>query len=188
MTATARRRASALPPDQRRTAIIEATIPLLVEHGPNLSTRLIAEAAGLAEGTLFRAFPDKDAIIDAAVEAVLDPQPLERDLSLIDPELPLPVIATKGIELFQRRLLTVWRVLSSSGTKPDARREAMPESRAMVRLFEAHRDELTVSPRVAARALRGLTFAQSHPLLIERPAPPKEIVRLFLHGVLGEKV
>jgi AcrR family transcriptional regulator len=166
VTATARRRASALPPDQRRSTIIDATIPLLVEHGPNLSTRLIAEAAGLAEGTLFRVFPDKGAIIEAAVEAVLDPEPIERDLGLVDPDLPL---------------------LSSSGTTPETRREPMPESRAMIRLFEAHRDELTVSPRVAARALRGLTFALSHPMLIERPAPPREIVRLFLHGVLGEK-
>ena len=52
-----------------------------------------------------------------------------------------------------------------------------------VRLLTAHRDELTVTPRSAARTLRALALAMSHPLLVERPAPAREIVRTFLHGV-----
>ena len=54
------KRAAALPPDERRSMIVAATLPLLLEHGDRVTTRQIAEAAGIAEGTIFRAFADKD--------------------------------------------------------------------------------------------------------------------------------
>ncbi|MCU1430433.1 MAG: DNA-binding transcriptional regulator, AcrR family, partial [Actinomycetia bacterium] len=36
--------------------IVAATLPLLLEHGDRVTSRQIAEAAGIAEGTIFRAF------------------------------------------------------------------------------------------------------------------------------------
>lgn len=56
-----------MPPAQRRAAIIEATLPLLREHGANLTTRQVAEACGIAEGTIFRAFDSLPALIEAVV-------------------------------------------------------------------------------------------------------------------------
>ena len=41
--------------------IVDAALPLLLEHGEMVTTRQIADAAGIAEGTIFRAFADKDA-------------------------------------------------------------------------------------------------------------------------------
>ena len=76
-TATKTKRASALPPDERRSMIVAATLPLLLEHGEMVTTRQIAEAAGIAEGTIFRVFADKDELIAAVIEAALDPEPLE---------------------------------------------------------------------------------------------------------------
>ena len=66
-------RAAALPPEERRAALVETTLHLLIEHGPSVTTRQIAEAAGIAEGTIFRAFPDKEHLIEAVVERVLEP-------------------------------------------------------------------------------------------------------------------
>lgn len=86
---TRRQRVPALSPEQRRAALIAATIPLLREHGANVSTRQIAEAAGVAEGTIFGVFKDKVSLLRAAVLAALDPTPLLRDLKAIDPGLPL---------------------------------------------------------------------------------------------------
>ena len=49
-----------MSPDERRAALIDATLPLLLEHGRGVTTRQIAEAAGVAEGTIFRVFDSKD--------------------------------------------------------------------------------------------------------------------------------
>ena len=54
-----------MSPDERRTAIVEVAIPLLEEHGATLTTKQVAEAAGIAEGTLFRAFGTKDELVHA---------------------------------------------------------------------------------------------------------------------------
>ncbi|MGN6238850.1 MAG: TetR/AcrR family transcriptional regulator [Cellulosimicrobium cellulans] len=70
-----RTRARPLSREERRDAIAAATIPLLVQHGAAVTTRQIADAAGVAEGTLFRAFADKDEILHAAVVRSLDPAP-----------------------------------------------------------------------------------------------------------------
>ena len=42
--------------DNRRRAIVEAITPLLIEHGGGVTTRQMAEAAGIAEGTIFPSF------------------------------------------------------------------------------------------------------------------------------------
>lgn len=56
-----------MAPDDRRKALVDATRPLLVEHGASVSTRQIAEAAGVAEGTIFRVFASKEDLIHACL-------------------------------------------------------------------------------------------------------------------------
>ena len=99
-----RRRAAAMSPEDRRSAIVETTIPLLLAHGESVTSRQIADAAGIAEGTIFRAFVDKDALITAALDAALDTEPFEQALGDIDPELPLADLVTEAVTISQRRV------------------------------------------------------------------------------------
>jgi AcrR family transcriptional regulator len=180
----ARARAASLPFEERKRSIVDAAIPLLMERGEQVTTRHVADAAGIAEGTLFRVFPDKDSLLSAVIDQILDPAPLEAALATIDASQPLETVVAQAAEMSQRRGADVWRVMSRIGKRGEGpARSPMAESQALVGVFEAHRAELTIAPRAAARNLRALTLAMSHPLLVERPATPREIARLFLHGI-----
>jgi AcrR family transcriptional regulator len=185
-TATKTKRAAALPPDERRSMIVSATLPLLLEHGDRVTSRQIAEAAGIAEGTIFRAFADKDEIIIAVIEAALDPELLEIALSDIPAGLSFEARLAAAVVIMQQRVINVWQVMSSVGTRfHETTRRPMADSDALVRMFEANRARITVEPIVAARLLRALTLSTTHPMLAGEPLSPDELVQLFLHGVGG---
>jgi AcrR family transcriptional regulator len=185
-TATKTKRAAALPPDERRSMIVSATLPLLLEHGDRVTSRQIAEAAGIAEGTIFRAFADKDEIIIAVIEAALDPEQLEIALSDIPAGLSFEARLAAAVVIMQQRVINVWQVMSSVGTRfHETTRRPMADSDALVRMFEANRARITVEPIVAARLLRALTLSTTHPMLAGEPLSPDELVQLFLHGVGG---
>ncbi|GAC1383937.1 MAG: TetR/AcrR family transcriptional regulator [Acidimicrobiales bacterium] len=178
------RRASALPADERRSMIVRAALPLLLHSGEMVTTRQIADAAGIAEGTIFRVFPDKDAVIAAVLDAALDVAPLERAISRIDPCLDLPDALEAAIIVMQQRVVDIWRLFSSLGPRAHHHRPGPPaDLDALVALFEVHRSELAVTPVAAARLLRALTLAGTHPMLAGTPMRPAEIVGVFLHGV-----
>jgi AcrR family transcriptional regulator len=186
-TSTKAARASALPPDERRAAIAEATLALLVERGAGVTTRQIAEAAGIAEGTIFRVFDDKDAVLRAAVDLAFDPEPTERALAAIDRDLPFEHQLVAAVEIIQERVIELWRLFAAAGDTPAIRERGQQppaDLRALADLFAPEKRHLRHPPAVAARELRALTMAVSHPVLTaDGPMSPREIVNLLLHGI-----
>jgi AcrR family transcriptional regulator len=177
------KRAPALAAEDRRAAIIAAALPLLLERGSSVTTRQIAEAACVAEGTIFGVFADKDALVRAVVEAALDPEAAERAMAEIDRSLPFKEQLVAAVRIMQDRLTSIWRLVSSVGDNRVAPRPPA-DFPALTGIFEAHRDCLRTTPGVAARELRALTLAVTHPVLFaDGPLNPNEIVTLLLDGI-----
>lgn len=177
-----------MPAGERREAIITATLPLLQAHGQSVSTRQIADAAGVAEGTIFHVFPDKEAVIRAAVERAFDPAPTEAALAAIDRARPFAEQLEEAVAIMQRRLVDVWRVVSTVGATSSPPPAPPRDLEALVDLFVPEEPNMRTDARTAARQLRALTLAVSHPLLIaDEPMEPNEIVSLLLDGIRAKE-
>jgi AcrR family transcriptional regulator len=166
--------------------IVDAALPLILEFGERVTTRQIADAAGIAEGTIFRAFADKDDVIAAVVEAALDATTLEAELARIDLDRPLEECVEDAVAVIQLRVIDVWQLLSAVGPRfHDHAHGPRPPLPALVRVFETHRDRLDVEPVEAAKRLRVVTLGATHPALNEAPMSPREVASQFLFGVCG---
>ncbi len=187
-------RAAPLPLDERRAALIAATEPLLEQFGRDVSTRQIAEAARVAEGTIFRAFPTKEALIDAVLEEVFDNQRTCDELAAIDPALPLDDRLISAVTILQARLRRVFALFHALRlSQPDkdsnafrVRRGADNEklNAAVASLLDPDLDRLRMAPADAASALRTVTFSLTHPIIgDQRFTEPEQIVDLILHGI-----
>jgi len=175
-----RTRATALPPDERRRAIIDAVVPLLVEHGPTITTRQIADAAGIAEGTIFRVFPDKRSLLLATAAETVNPEggaeAMARALAdVAELRDKLHLVITQMVTRMERGMLVLMALRAAfmkegpSGDMPagppkfilDANRQLLDALAANV--FEPHAAELRLPPRRAALILRSLVFGTWHP-------------------------
>jgi AcrR family transcriptional regulator len=177
--------------EERRAAIVAAALPLFLENGARVTTREIAAAAGIAEGTIFRVFDDKHALIEAIVDAAFDPARVEAALAGIDPSLPLEQRLGKAVDILVRRSEAIFQVTSALATMrraEDRKSRQPPELRELVGLLAPDADRLSHSPEKAARLLRALIFAGTSRMFAEGPQLSRaEIVAMFLHGVCRDE-
>ncbi len=197
-------RAAPLPPEDRRDAIVLAAIPLLRARGAAVTTRELADAAGVAEGTLFRVFPDKVALVRAAVARALDPAPVLAELAGVAPTLPLRPALSEVVAILQTHardvalLLAVTHELAHApGASAPAGHRGPPHHphahdpvekvvRGVADVLEPRSAHLRLDTVVCARMLVGLVLAGNRPLT-SQSAPaldPHELTALFLDGAL----
>lgn len=191
-------RATPLPRDERRAAILDAVIPLLIENGASVTTAEMAEAAGIAEGTIFRAFPDKAALLHDAIKATMDPAPIRQALSEIDPDSPFEeqvAAATEALGNQFERIAALMGMLRSMPQRTDQSARGSHKlatdsmaaiSAALTEVMARHRDKLLIDPANAAVVLRGLAFTNAHPhLSSDRKMSTQELVGILLNGILA---
>jgi AcrR family transcriptional regulator len=178
-------RASPLPAEARRRAIIDAVLPLLIERGSRVTTKELASAAAVSEGTLFNVFDDKEALIAASVQAAMDQAPFEQAIAAIDADRPFERQLIEATEVIQRRTVDLWKLISQlpPHQHPNRRPSQLPSSPALAALFDKEIDSLRQPPAEAARLLRALTLALTHPMMVPEPHTPRDIVDVFLNGV-----
>lgn len=190
--APARERARPLPPDDRRAELIRCVIPLLKQHGGSVSTRRMAEACGVAEGTLFRAFGDKESLIAAAIESYFDPLPLATAIRSVDPALPVDRKIARVLELLHERFEGVVGLMSAlrgtEGPPPIARAASGTWLEAFEELMAPHGDELRGSAATVGHYLRLVAFAAAiPPVTLPHAVAPGELLPLVLGGVLAKE-
>ncbi|MBC7277916.1 TetR/AcrR family transcriptional regulator [Nocardioides sp.] len=199
-----RTRAKPIPAADRRAEIIAVTETLLIEHGSATTTRLIAEAAGVAEGTIFRHFRDKRELYRAVAENVFDPVRAAESIAegvsdKTDIEDKLRAVIDLMAAGSQRGVLVMMAVRSAlveepdrDGTRPMGPPQFVVEgNKALIDnlarlVFEPHVNELRLPPRKAALVLRSLTIGAWLPAL-NRPNQPlssEDVIDVLLGGIL----
>ena len=184
-----------LPADERRAALLSATEPLLQRCGREVSTRQIAEAAGVAEGTIFRVFPTKEALIDACLEDAFDIAPTCEALAHLDVGTDLEASVTAAVTLLQghlRRVIALFHTLRFDPTSTEQiddlrarqRRDNAALTAALAVVLDPFAGQLRRPPAEAAALLQLVTFSLTHPMLGDGTVrTPEQITDLVLHGL-----
>jgi AcrR family transcriptional regulator len=192
-----KQRAEPLAPDDRRKAIVAAVIPLLLEKGERVTTSEMAAAAGIAEGTIFRVFPDKTALLHEVLRSCFDPAPTLDQLASIERALPLEVQLRKAAAIILRRSERVHALVAVVRSMPppdhshfrDAHKTAIEANSlifwGLTRIFQERSDQLDVEPAQAAAAFRALLHAVSFPLCDPTELmTADEAIDVLMNGVL----
>ncbi|MEU5567632.1 TetR/AcrR family transcriptional regulator [Micromonospora musae] len=179
--------------------IVAAALPLLVEHGAAVSTLQIAKAAGIGEATIFRAFADKDELLDACVAAALRNDHVLAELDAVPLDQPLAARLAEAAATLHAYLTRMGAVIgavqaagrrrerggagdrSATGDRANATERTQ---QAVIRLLEPDRAGL----RLPIEELAVIFLAMLFPGRGASGGTETRIetlVDVFLHGVVG---
>jgi AcrR family transcriptional regulator len=190
-----------MTPDKRREMIVQAALPLVAERGAAVTTQQVAKAAGIGEATIFRAFADKDELLNACLLAALRDDHVLAEVDAVPLDQPLAARLTEAaatLRAYLDRMGTVIGALRATGHHPErgmpagdlgeagaGRREAIERThQAVSRLLEPDQGSLRLPADQLAGIFLGLLFRRGG-----MPGGPdvsmETLVDLFLHGVVA---
>ena len=184
--------------EDRRAAIIEATLPLIHEVGTAVTTRQVAEAAGVAEGTIFRVFDSLQELVDATIMEAFSERRLRDTLDHTDLGDTVESKATAAIDLIVARITTTRSLLMAAHGAPpgphkpssclrdelEARRREIDAWVAEV--FAPHADDLAI-PVADFVTFLGV-LATGTALRFGGPRPgAADLASIALHGALRKE-
>lgn len=185
--------------EQRRAMIVTAALPLVIEYGPLVTTAKIARAAGIGEGTIFRVFTDKEALLAACLEEALRPDDTVAHLEGIALDQPLRSRLMEAAEVMRGYMNRIGDVAGALAPVGKAARisdaEDMEEGRrqreeglaapraALAALLEPDRDVLRLEPERLADLFQ-LMLMSAGRLVASQPLDDEELVDLFLNGAV----
>lgn len=192
-----------MSPDERRAAIVTATLPLLAEHGAAVTTGQIAAACGVAEGTVFRVFADKQELMRACLHAAFDSAGPVAALDEIPRDLPLAqrlLRASAAVAGHWDRAFQIAQAVRSACPEPPekARQRGLAQSGEKIRALSAalatvlapDAENLRLSPERSAEifllAVTSDRMMRSRLAVLGAPRPgdTEELIEIFLHGAL----
>ncbi|MFF4989897.1 TetR/AcrR family transcriptional regulator [Streptosporangium saharense] len=189
--------------ERRREMIVMAALPLVAEYGAAVTTAQIARAAGIGEATVFRAFTDKDELLDACVAEALRSDHVLEQLASVPLDQPLTerlAEAADAMRAHMTRISAVLGALHASGRRsrgpqpredgsqprelPDRATSFGATREALTELFEPDRDRLRLPPERLAALFLSLTFAGARGAAGDPESSITEVVDVFVHGIL----
>jgi len=163
-------------------AILEATLQVLLQAGKErLTTTKVALRAGVSVGTLYQYFPNKSALLKAALKRHLDEvadaielvcdQQKGQSLEQMAAALMTAFLAAKMRNA--KTSVALYAVSSDVDGAKVAREMGVRANQAVVSMLMTAREQLTTDPQLVASMLQGVMAGVSRRLL-ESPAPEKE--------------
>lgn len=191
-----------MPPEQRAASIVEAARGLLIERGVTFTTRQVAEAAGIAEGTVFRHFDTKDDLIQAVVDDVFDPRPLCAGIDATPPQASLAEAVRHDLALMRGHFHSIGEVMVALHPHRDHRDPkgpppAGPPGRhhgmnawydavagSLTHILDRYADSLRIPVDQACAILTSATLVSTHPGPIRIPDfDPARLTDILLNGI-----
>jgi AcrR family transcriptional regulator len=164
-------------------AILEATIQVLLDVGKErLTTTRVAQRAGVSVGTLYQYFPNKSALLQAALRNHLESvaEALE-EVCRKERTSPLPQLVTRLVDTFLEAKMkdlkastALYSVSSDVDGSRIAREVGARINKTIVGVLAAAREPLGKDPRLVASLIQGAMAGVSR-CLLESPSPEKHL-------------